>query len=90
LEKLFCRIRNAGLKANLAKLEFGSTNVNYLGERLTPLDILPEADKLKAEQNSEPPKNVHEVRQFMRLCNFTRSHVGNFAQIGAPFGNSTN
>ena len=84
MDKLFCRLRNTGLKANLAKCEFGSTNVSYLGYRLTPLGILPGADKLKAVSNSEPPKNVHEVRQFMGLCNFFRSHVRNFAQIGSP------
>jgi hypothetical protein len=64
LEKLFCKLRNTGLKANISKCEFGSNNVSYLGYRLTPLGILPEADKLKAVRNSEPPKNVHEVRQF--------------------------
>jgi hypothetical protein len=45
-----------GLKANLSKCEFGSNNVSYLGYRLTPLGILPGADKLKAVGNSEPPK----------------------------------
>jgi hypothetical protein len=68
----------------LAKCKFGSTNVSNLGYRLTPLGILPRADKLKAVLNSEPPKNVHIVRQFMGLCNFFRSHVQNFAPIGSP------
>jgi hypothetical protein len=49
------------LKANPNKFEFGSNNVSYLGYRLTPLGILPGADKLKAVQSSEPPKNVCEV-----------------------------
>jgi hypothetical protein len=73
--KLFCRPSNSGLKANLNKCKFGSNNVSYLGYRLTPPGILPGADKLKAEQNSEQPKNVHEVRQFMGLGNFFGSHV---------------
>ena len=42
--KLFCRLRNANLKVNLKKCEFGSTNVTYLGYRLTPLGISPGAD----------------------------------------------
>ena len=77
LEKLFCRLRNTGLKAIISKCEFGSNNVSYLGYRMTLLGILPGADKLKAVRNSEPPKNVHEVRQFTGLCNFFRSHVRN-------------
>jgi hypothetical protein len=48
------------------------------------LGILPGADKLKALRNSEPSKNVHEVRQFMGLGNFFRSHERNFAQIASP------
>ncbi len=84
MEKLFCRLRNTGLKAKISECEFGSNNVSYLGYRLTPLGILQGADKLKAVRNSKPPKNLHEVRQFMGLCNFFRSHVRNFAQIGSP------
>ena len=77
-------MRNANLKVNLKKCEFGSDNVSYLGYRLTPEGILPGSDKLKAVRDSEPPKTVHQVRQFMGLCNFFRSHVRNFAQTGAP------
>ena len=58
--------------------------MSYLGYRLTPEGILPGSDKLKAVRDSEPPKTVHQVRQFMGLCNFFRSHVRNFAQTGAP------
>ena len=84
LASLFNRLRNANLKVNLKKCEFGADNVSYLGYRLTPEGILPGSDKLKAVRDSEPPKTVHQVRQFMGLCNFFRSHVRNFAQTGAP------
>ena len=84
LDSLFNRLRNANLKVNLSKCEFGATNVSYLGFRLTPEGILPGSDKLKAVRDSEPPKTVHQVRQFMGLCNFFRSHVKNFAMIGGP------
>ena len=79
LVALFARLRNANLKVNLKKCEFGADNVSYLGYRLTPEGILPGSDKLKAVRDSEPPKTVHQVRQFMGLCNFFRSHVKNFA-----------
>jgi hypothetical protein len=63
LEKLFCKLRNTCLKANLTKCEFGSTNVSYLGCRLTPLRILPGTNKIKAVRKSEPPKN----KQFFQI-----------------------
>ncbi len=79
MDNLFCRLLNVGLKANLNKCVFESNNVSYLGYRLTPLSILPGADKLKGVQNNELPKNVHKVRQFIERCKFFRSHVRNFA-----------
>ncbi len=37
-----------------------------------------------AVKETLPPKNVHEIRQFLGLCNFFRTHVRNFAQISSP------
>ena len=81
---LFNRLRNTNLKVNLKKCEFGADNVSYLGYRLTPEGILPGADKLKSVRDAPVPTTVHQVRQFMGLCNFFRSHIKNFAMIGAP------
>jgi hypothetical protein len=71
-------------KANLTKFEFNPTKVIYIGFRLTPLGILPGADKLIAVNNSEPSKNVHELRQFLGLFDFLTSHGQNCAQTGSP------
>jgi hypothetical protein len=59
LEKLFTRLRNANLKVNLEKYEFGATNVSFL----------------RAVRNSKPPSTIQEKRQFMGLCNFFRLHA---------------
>jgi hypothetical protein len=69
------------IKINLQKCIFGSKEVSYLGFRLTNVGIKPGVDKLKAVKNAPPPSNVHEVRQFLGLCNFFHGHVRNFAQI---------
>jgi hypothetical protein len=55
LQLLFDRLRTANLKLNLEKCNFGSTNVTYLGFRLTPKGILPGLDKLSAVRNATPP-----------------------------------
>jgi hypothetical protein len=73
----------------LSKCEFGATNISYLGYRLTPEGILPESDKLKAVRGSEPPSKIQEIRQFMWLFNFFRSHVRNFAKFCAPLNRLT-
>jgi hypothetical protein len=84
LQQLFNRFRAHGLKANIKKCVFGSKNVSYLGFRLTEEGIKPGIDKLKAVKLATPPKSIKEIRQFVGLCNFFRTHVRNFAQISAP------
>jgi hypothetical protein len=37
-----------------------------------------------AVRDIKPPSTVQEIRQFIGLCNFFRSHVRNFATISAP------
>ena len=84
LQSLFDRLRKANLKLNLKKCYFGSTNVTYLGFRLTPEGILPGSDKLAAVKNARPPINVHQIRQFLGLANFFRTHIRNFSYISSP------
>ena len=81
---VFDRLRANNLKVNLKKCEFGSTNVSYLGFRLTPEGIKPGLEKLKAVGSTPPPTSIREVRQFLGLCNFFRAHVKNFAFISHP------
>jgi hypothetical protein len=77
------------IKLNLQKCIFGSKEVSYLGFRLTEEGIKPGTDKLKAVKNVPPPSNVHEVRQFLGLCNFFRGHVCNYAQLTSPLTSLT-
>jgi hypothetical protein len=62
----------------------GSTEVSYLGFKLTPDSIKPGSDKLKAVAGAIPPNDITQVRAFLGLCNFFLVHVRNFAQIVAP------
>ena len=89
LQLMFDRLRKTGLKVNLRKCTFGSSNVSYLGFRLTPEGILPGLDKLQAVRDAKPPTNVHQVRQFLGLCNFFRAHVRNFSTIANPLNQLT-
>ena len=84
LSDLFTRLHAHNLKVNLKKCVFGSKDVMYLGFHLTESGIKPGVDKLKAVGQTNPPANVHEIRQFLGLCNFFRTHVRNFAQISSP------
>jgi hypothetical protein len=63
--------------------------VAYLGFRLTPNGIPPGKDKLQAVAATPPPANVHQVRQFLGLCNFFRTHIRNFCLISGPLNKLT-
>ena len=84
IDQIFLRLREHGLKVNLEKCFFGAKQVAYLGFHLTEEGIKPGTDKLKTVAAAQPPTSVHEIRQFLGLCNFFRTHVRNFAQISAP------
>ena len=55
LEQVLGRLVQHNVKINLAKCEFGSKNVAYLGFRLTEEGVKPGADKLKAVEQAPPP-----------------------------------
>ena len=84
MDQVLDRLTLHQVKINLPKCEFGSDDVAYLGFRLTKDGIKPGTDKLKAVRDTKPPGSVSEIRQFLGLCNFFRTHVKNFAQITAP------
>ena len=84
LDQLFVRLAAHNLKVKLQKCVFGSKQVQYLGFLLSEDGIRPGTDKLKAVSQAQPPATVKEVRQFLGLCNFFRTHVRNFAQVSAP------
>jgi hypothetical protein len=39
---------------------------------------------LKAIKDAKPPTDVKTIRSFVRLCNFFRTHIKNFAIMAAP------
>lgn len=84
LRLLFERLSQHNLKIRLEKCHFAKTEVEYLGFRLTPKGILPGTDKVQAVRDTKPPTTVHQVRQFLGLCNFFRQHIKQFALRSHP------
>jgi hypothetical protein len=54
---------------------------NYLGFRLTPQGIKPGKDKLKTVEKAKIPATKEEIKSFVGLCNFFRTHIKDFARI---------
>ncbi len=89
LDKVMSRLEENNMKINLAKCFFGNTEVNYLGFRLTPQGIKPGKDKLKAVEKAKVPETKEEIKSFVGLCNFFRTHIKDFARICEPLNKAT-
>jgi hypothetical protein len=69
------------MKINLSKCFFESTEVTYLGFRLTPSAVKPGKDKLRAVEIAKIPSIKEESTCFVKLCNFFGTHIKDFEKI---------
>ena len=84
LRDTLLRFRKANLKLNAEKCIFGSSSVQYLGHTLTAGGVTPGECKLRAIQETKPPKNIKQLKSFIGLVNYFRNYVRDFARKCAP------
>ena len=78
------RFRQANLKLNAEKCIFGSSSVQYLGHTLTAQGVEPGQCKLQAIKDTQPPRNIKQLKSFIGLVNYFRNYVRDFARQCAP------
>jgi hypothetical protein len=61
-----------------AKSKFAQTEIQYLGHIVNAKSIRPDPKKVSAVQSWPVPKNVHNVRFFLGLCNYFRKFIDHF------------
>ena len=84
LEKVFERLKEAGLKVNAKKSFFGKQELEYLGYWVTRDGIQPLPKKVQAICNLEPPTSVKQVRKFIGMVNFYRDMWRKRSELLAP------
>ncbi len=72
LEKVFKKLRFAGLQVNAPKSFFGRQECNYLGYVISRTGIHPQPKKVDAILWLEPPNNKRELRCLIGLINYYR------------------
>jgi hypothetical protein len=65
LRKVFQRLRENKLYVKLEKCEFGVTEVDFLGHRITQEGLKMDDHKVKVILDWEPPKSVPALRSFL-------------------------
>ena len=89
LQRVFNRIREAGLKLKPTKCRFVATEVEYLGHVLTPEGLKTNPATVSAVKDFPTPKNLKETRQFLGLSSFYRRFINGFVTIAHPLHQMT-
>lgn len=84
LRKVLEALRAAGLTIRLDKCQFLHSKITYLGHEIENGQIRPGDAKIRAVTAFSPPKNVHEVRQFLGLASYFRKFIKDFSLIALP------
>jgi transposase InsO family protein len=84
IEEAMSQLRKFNLKINLKKCTFGTKEVDYLGYRISAEGAKPGKEKTEAVVNFPAPTSVQEVRRFLGMANYFRSHIRHFSQLTQP------
>lgn len=84
VQKVLERLHSKNLAVNALKSYWAVKEVDYLGFRLTPNGVMPQARKVKAILDVKPPRTRKQVRHFIGLVNYYRHMWRKRSHILAP------
>ena len=87
VDQALARLKSKNLAVNALKSYWAVREVDYLGFRLTPEGVLPQAKKVEAIMGMQPPKNKRELRRFMGMVNYYRFMWKHRSHVLAPLAN---
>ena len=77
-------LRERQLYAKLSKCQFWLNRVAFLGHVISAEGVSVDPQKIEVVVSWKPPKNVSEVKSFLRLAGYYRKFVQRFSGIVAP------
>ena len=84
LRALFKALSNYGLVINLAKCEFGKSDLTFPGHRITPNGVSPLQDRVTAITSFAKPSSIKGLQRYLGMVNFYRRFVPHIANLLRP------
>ncbi len=84
VEAVLASLREHGLVAKGAKCEFFRTEMEFLGFMIGRDGVRPVPGKVEAIQEVRAPETVSQLRSFLGMVGFFRSHIDSFAEVSSP------
>ena len=84
LRTVFQKLRDAKLKPNPEKCEFGRTQLKYLGHVVNEKGLHTDPEKVTAIKSIPPPKNQKELKRFFGMLSWYRRFVKDLSKVAAP------
>lgn len=84
LEQVFSRLRDANLKLNPEKCDFGRDEIKYLGFILSAEGVVVDKERMKVVKEYPIPKTERDIRSFLRMANYYRKFIPNYSKLASP------
>lgn len=75
LKAIFERFNEFGITINISKCVFGVSKLSFLGFEVSADGVRPLDDKVEAIVKFPRPENIEQLRRFLGMVNFYRSHI---------------
>ena len=84
LRKIFTKIKDAGLSIRLEKCKFVQDELVYLGHLISGHGIKPDPKKTLVIKELAQPKDLPQLKRFLRITGYYRRFIKNYAKIAQP------
>ena len=89
MDQIFSCLRQAGLKLQPSKCRLCQRAVSFLGHIVSPAGIATDPEKTERIGNWPIPLSRKDVQQFLRLTNYYRRFIQNYAHVAKPLNRLT-
>ncbi|GFO14964.1 Pol polyprotein [Plakobranchus ocellatus] len=84
LRKVFCRLRDCGLKLAPQKCELLQREISFLGYQVSEAGIHTDPEKVQKVRQWKTPRNNKELASFLGFASYYRRFVKDFSKLALP------